>query len=95
MNPASLKTISLDKLLAGEAGVVCTVASTPEFDRGSGLDLARRLMEIGFVPGESLRVLRRGFPGGEPIAVRIGQSTFALRRFEAALISVVRQPESA
>ena len=51
---------------------------------------ARRLMEIGFIPGERLRVLHRGFPGGEPIAVKIGHSTFALRRFEAALISVSR-----
>jgi ferrous iron transport protein A len=51
--------------------------------------LARRLMEIGFIPGEPLQVLHKGFWGGEPIAIRIGQSTFALRRFEAALITVV------
>lgn len=91
---ASSRAVTLDKLRAGETGVVCAVASTAELDQGSGLDLARRLMEIGFVPGEHLRVLKRGFPGGEPIAVRIGQSTFALRQFEAALVSVVRQEKS-
>ena len=46
-------------------------------------------MEIGFIPGEQVQVLHKGFFGGEPIAVRIGQSTFALRRHEAALISVI------
>ncbi len=47
-----------------------------------------RLMELGFLPGESVRVVAKGFPSGDPIAVRIGQATFALRRFEAALIAV-------
>ena len=47
-----------------------------------------RLTEIGFVPGESVRVVAYGFPGREPIAVRIGRSTFALRAHEAALVSV-------
>jgi ferrous iron transport protein A len=47
-----------------------------------------RLMELGFLPGERVRVVAKGFPSGEPIAVRIGQATFALRRFEAELIAV-------
>jgi len=49
--------------------------------------LARRLAEIGFLPGETVRVLRR-VAGGEPIAVRIGGSTFALRKHEAQCIMV-------
>jgi ferrous iron transport protein A len=36
-------------------------------------------------------MLRRAMPGGDPMAVKVGESTFALRRFEANLISV--QPE--
>ena len=52
-------------------------------------------MEIGFIPGEPLQVLHKGFFGGEPIAVRIGHSTFALRRFEAAQISVIPHSENA
>ncbi len=49
--------------------------------------VARRLAEIGFLPGETIRVLAR-VPGGNPIAVRIGTSTFALRRHEAACVRV-------
>ncbi len=48
-----------------------------------GGDIGLRLLELGFVEGESLRVVAHGFPGNEPIAVRIGNTTFALRRFEA------------
>lgn len=51
-------------------------------------DLVLRLVEIGFVPGERLRVVAHGLPGGEPIAVRLGDTTFALRRFEAGFIRV-------
>ena len=48
----------------------------------------RRLAEIGFLPGESVRVVSRGWLRGGPIAVRVGQSTFALRAHEAALLQV-------
>lgn len=54
--------------------------------------LTRRLQEIGFVEGEPLRVVAHGFPGGDPIAVRIGGTTFALRRFEAQCVLVTTQP---
>lgn len=47
-----------------------------------------RLMEIGFLPGETVRPLARGSLGGDPLAVRVGRSTFALRKHEAALIQV-------
>ena len=47
-----------------------------------------RLLEIGFLPGETVRVVARGGLGAGPIAVRVGQATFALRRGEAALVQV-------
>ena len=50
--------------------------------------VALRLLEIGFLPGESVRVIGHGVPGHDPLAVRIGHSTFALRRHEAALVQV-------
>ncbi len=58
-------------------------------------DMVLRLMEIGFLPGEPVRVVARSLPGGDPIAVRVGQATFALRRHEAALVQVQAemQPE--
>lgn len=55
---------------------------------------AGRLRELGFIAGEPVRVLRRGQPGGEPLAVRVGVSTFALRRAEADCV-VVRAADGA
>ena len=50
-----------------------------------------RLLEIGFMPGDTVRVVARGGLGGDPIAVRIGQATFALRHKEAAMVQVQRE----
>lgn len=47
-----------------------------------------RLLEIGFLPGETVRVVARGGLGGDPIAVRLGQVTFALRHQEASMVQV-------
>lgn len=52
------------------------------------VDVARRLAELGFVEGERVRVIRRSFPFGDPIAVRVGTLTIALRKFEAAMVTV-------
>jgi ferrous iron transport protein A len=49
-----------------------------------------RLLELGFAPGEKIRVVAESFPRRDPIAVRVGNTTFALRRHEAALIHVMR-----
>jgi ferrous iron transport protein A len=82
---------TLESLKAGQSATVIHLAPSPHgADGAAGADVSRRLMELGFVPGERIRMLKRGLPGG-PVAVKVGQSTFALRRFEAALISI--QPE--
>ncbi len=52
-------------------------------------ELVLRLSEIGFVPGEAVRIVATGVPGREPLAVRLGHTTFALRRYEASFIRVV------
>jgi ferrous iron transport protein A len=77
---------TLDALKAGQSATVIHLAPQAL----GGQDVARRLMELGFVPGERIRMLKRGLPGG-PVAVKVGESTFALRKFEAALVSI--QPE--
>lgn len=51
-------------------------------------ELVQRLLEIGFVEGEPVRIVACGHPGREPVAVRIGGTTFALRRFEAERVLV-------
>lgn len=53
---------------------------------------ARWLEEIGFIPGESVMLLTRGVPGGDPLMVRVGTSTFALRRAEAACVLLEPRP---
>ena len=47
-----------------------------------------RLLEVGFLPGERVCLMASGLPGRDPLAVRVGHSTFALRRHEAALVRV-------
>lgn len=81
---------TLDALQAGQSATVICLAPNALGGQDGGVDVSRRLMELGFVPGERIRMLKRGMPGS-PLAVKVGQSTFALRRFEAALISI--QPE--
>ncbi len=80
-------TTTLDSLAVGQSGTVLHLAPCAPHETGSAVDVSRRLMELGFVPGEQIRMLKR-MAGGDPLAVRVGQSTFALRRFEAALISI-------
>jgi ferrous iron transport protein A len=77
---------TLDTLAAGQSGTVIHLAPAGQHLE-AGVDMSRRLMELGFVPGERIRMLRRGFTGG-PLAIKVGQSIFALRRFEAALVSI-------
>ena len=80
-------TTTLDSLAAGQSATVLHLAPS-EVHGSAGGDVSRRLMELGFVPGEKIRMLRCAMPGGDPLAVKVGESTFALRRFEAALITV-------
>jgi ferrous iron transport protein A len=53
----------------------------------------RRLAAIGFLPGESVRVIAYSPLGRNPIAVSIGNSMFGLRRVEAECIRVSPEKE--
>lgn len=75
--------MSLDRVQIGERFVVAKV-SPSAISAGWG----RWLEEIGFIPGEHVELMAKGFPGGDPLVVRVGQSTFALRQTEAACIEV-------
>ena len=76
------------KLADLATGTVARVVAVAAADSNASADVGRRLAELGFLPGEKLRIVARGFLGREPIAVRIGTGTFALRLFEAACIRV-------
>ncbi len=69
-------------------GQPAVVAAVQEPTTAQDRDVLLRLVEIGFLPGEPVQVVARGFPSGDPIAVRVGGTTFALRRHEAALVRV-------
>jgi ferrous iron transport protein A len=54
----------------------------------SPVELERRLLELGFVEGAAVEILHVGPVGGDPIAVRVNNTTIALRRREAMAILV-------
>jgi ferrous iron transport protein A len=85
--PLDLPFTSL-KLTQLRAGVVARVLAIDCAEQQVPADVGRRLAELGFLPGESVRIVARGLTARDPIAVRIGTGTFALRTFEAACIQV-------
>lgn len=70
----------LSRLKAGESAVVERIDADDV--------LARRLLEIGFFPGARVEVLAAMWPDDDPLAIRVGGATFALRRLEAERVHV-------
>ena len=56
-------------------------------------ETARRLMELGFLPGNEVVPARRA-PGGGPRVFRVDGSEVALRDETAARVYIRRDPES-
>jgi Fe2+ transport system protein FeoA len=81
--PNSAFSRTLAQLPAGEAAVLDRL-DLPD-------DIARRLMELGFLPGHII-VPARSAPGGEPRVYRVDGSEVALRR-ETASHLILRPPE--
>jgi ferrous iron transport protein A len=82
-------SVSLATLHRGDHAVVVSVADDDSMLGDElGSTLVMRLIEIGFVPGERIEVIGEARPGGDPLAVRVGGTCFALRRREAAVVQV-------
>jgi len=82
-SPAHGTRWALDHAAIGQACQVASVtppAAAPEWGRW--------LAELGFIPGEPAMVTARSPWGDGSVVVRIGSSNFALRRAEAACVSV-------
>lgn len=77
--------LHLDGLKKGDRAFITGWAPTVHADQNA---IKIRLQELGFVPGEKIRIVAHAFPSGDPIAVRLGNTTFALRRYEASLVQV-------
>jgi ferrous iron transport protein A len=91
MSSATPHDISLTDLASGTAARVTSVSAA---HTKAPAELGRRLAELGFLPGEAVRIVARGMLARAPIAVRIGTGTFALRLFEAACIRVCPEQPS-
>ena len=85
--PVASERVSLASLRKGQSARVLEVRM-PIVGHGHDTHLVLRLLEIGFVPGEIVRIIALGPGGNEPIAVRVGGTMFALRRHEAEHILV-------
>ena len=75
--------VPLTALAPGQGGVIAAVAS----DSGIG----RRLLDLGFVPGTEVHVIRRA-PLGDPVTFALRGMQICLRRSEAARITVHPRP---
>ena len=82
------RVVRLSELPKSASAIVHSVQSAHESDA-----IARRLGDLGFVAGEQVRVVARGPIGGDPILIQIGHTRFALRRREAARVSVTMEAE--
>lgn len=77
-------TISLDQLKVGAKARVASI-SWDALDAGE----ACRLQHFGFDEGVTVEPLHLGPFGRDPIAVRVGRMTVAIRRRHASAIRVV------
>ena len=75
-----LEPITLDSLSVGSCCVVTSVEGDDQ--------LTRRLLEMGLFEGEELEVIARA-PLGDPLEVRLSQSSLSLRVNEARRIIVI------
>jgi ferrous iron transport protein A len=89
-----MSAVSLAAMRKGARGVVTAVADDHQsLGDSNRATVSRRLLELGFCPGERIEVIEEIWPGGDPFAVRVGTSVFALRRREAAAVTVALEDE--
>lgn len=87
-----MSPVSLASLGQGARGVIFDVRDDAQsLGDEAQSTVSRRLLELGFVAGETVEVISVVWPGGDPMAVRLGNTTFALRRREATAVLVELQ----
>lgn len=82
----TIRTLSLGHAAKGFRGRVVRVGRPTS--QGAEAELERRLIEMGFVEGARVHLLHEGFLGRDPIAVRVDDTTVAVRRRDAQLVLV-------
>ena len=84
-------TIKLSQARRGYRGVIVQVGDHCHHDEHA-LELERRLLELGFVEGARVELLHEGLFGRNPIAMKVDDMRVALRRHEAASLTVRVEP---
>lgn len=82
-NVSSERVKSLSDIMIGERCVVRQLIAPSDMP-----EWQTQLEDIGFIAGEPVTLMARGALGGDPMVIRIGLSTFALRKAEAACVLV-------
>lgn len=83
--------LRLSEARCGDRGVIVQVGDHDHQDE-HGRELERRLLEFGLVEGARVQVLHEGLFGRDPIALKIDDMRVALRRHEAASLTMRRDP---
>jgi ferrous iron transport protein A len=85
-----LATLSLGSLAKGFRGRIVRVGGPGlhGIPAGDAAELERRLLEIGFIEDALVEIVHEGLVGRDPIAIRVNETTVALRRREANAILV-------
>lgn len=80
-------TIKLSQARRGDRGVIVQVG-TDCHHQSHEVELERRLLELGFVEGARVELLHEGLFGRDPIAMKVDDMRVALRRHEAASLTI-------
>lgn len=85
--------IKLSEARLGDRGVITRVGAVDQPAHDG--ELERRLLELGFVEGARIELIHQGIVGRDPIALRVDDMRVALRRREAACLTVELYAEAA
>jgi ferrous iron transport protein A len=84
--------IKLSEARIGQRGVITSVGSHCHHEVEE-VELERRLLELGFVEGAQVELIHEGLFGRDPIAMKVDDMRVALRRKEAASLTIALDAE--
>ena len=79
--------IKLSDARVGDRGVIVSVG-THCHHQTEEVELERRLLELGLVEGANIELIHEGLFGRDPMALKVDDMRVALRRKEAASLTV-------
>ena len=87
-------TLKLSQARRGDRGLIVQVGEHCHH-QDHEVELERRLLELGFVEGARIELLHEGLFGHDPIAMKVDDMRVALRRHEAASITIQLDADNA